>query len=143
MSKVSVRYIVADVDAAIPFYTDRLGFHVDIHPAPGFARLSRGDLLLLLNRPGAGGAGQAVSDGRTPAPGGWNRIQLEVEDLAATVEKLRIDGCRFRSEIITGNGGRQVLVEDPSGNPIELFEPFSPDAPSPARRTSGGSTPAR
>jgi catechol 2,3-dioxygenase-like lactoylglutathione lyase family enzyme len=143
MSKVSVRYIVADVDAAIAFYTDRLGFHLDIHPAPGFARLSRGDLHLLLNRPGAGGAGQAMPDGQAPAPGGWNRIQLEVEDLGATVEKLRSDGCRFRSEVITGNGGRQVLVEDPSGNPIELFEPFSPDAPSPARRTSGGSPPAR
>ena len=143
MSKISVRYIVADVDAAIPFYTDRLGFHLDIHPAPGFARLSRGDLHLLLNRPGAGGAGQAMPDGQAPAPGGWNRIQLEVEDRAATVEGLKTAGCRFRSEIVTGNGGRQILVEDPSGNPIELFEPFSPDAPSPARRTSGGSTPAR
>ena len=137
MSKVSVRYIVADVDAAIPFYTDRLGFHLDIHPAPGFARLSRGDLHLLLNRPGAGGAGQAMPDGQAPAPGGRNRIQLEVEDLAATVEGLKAAGCRFRSEIVTGNGGKQILVEDPSGNPIELFEPFSPDAPSPARRTSG------
>ena len=143
MSKISVRYIVADVDAAIPFYTDRLGFHLDIHPAPGFARLSRGDLHLLLNRPGAGGAGQAMPDGQTPAPGGWNRIQLEVEDLTATVEVLKTAGCRFRSEIVTGNGGKQILVEDPSGNPIELFEPFSPDAPSPARRTSAESTPAR
>ena len=143
MSKVSVRYIVADVDAAIPFYTDRLGFHLDMHPAPGFARLSRGDLHLLLNRPGAGGAGQAMPDGQAPAPGGWNRIQLEVGDLAATVEGLKTAGCRFRSEIVTGNGGRQILVEDPSGNPVELFEPFSADAPSPARRTSGGSTPAR
>jgi catechol 2,3-dioxygenase-like lactoylglutathione lyase family enzyme len=136
MKKVSVRYIVDDVDAAIAFYTARLGFDLDIHPAPGFARLTRGDLYLLLNRPGAGGAGQAMPDGRTPAPGGWNRIQLEVADLAGTVEKLKADGSVFRSEIVTGNGGRQILVEDPSGNPIELFEPFSPDAPSPARRTS-------
>ncbi len=143
MSKVSVRYIVTDVDAAIPFYTERLGFHLDIHPAPGFARLSRGDLYLLLNRPGAGGAGQATPAGVTPAPGGWNRIQIEVEDLASVVERLRTAGCRFRSDIVTGNGGRQILVEDPSGNPVELFEAFSPDAPSPARRTSGGSPPAR
>ena len=140
---VSVRYIVADVDAAIAFYTERLGFHLDLHPAPGFARLSRGGLHLLLNRPGAGGAGQAMPDGRSPAPGGWNRIQLEVENLAAVVDGLRAAGCGFRSEIVTGNGGRQILVDDPSGNPIELFEPFSPDEPSPARRTSGGSPPAR
>jgi catechol 2,3-dioxygenase-like lactoylglutathione lyase family enzyme len=140
---VSVRYIVADVDAAIAFYTERLGFHLDLHPAPGFARLSRGGLHLLLNRPGAGGAGQAMPDGRSPAPGGWNRIQLEVEDLAAVVDGLKASGCGFRSDIVTGNGGRQILVDDPSGNPIELFEPFSPDEPSPARRTSGGSPPAR
>ena len=136
MSKISVRYIVSDVDAAIAFYTGQLGFAVDIHPAPGFARLVRGELHLLLNRPGAGGAGQSMPDGRTPAPGGWNRIQLDVADLAGTVEKMKTEGCRFRSEIVTGNGGRQILVEDPSGNPIELFEAFSPDAPSHARRTS-------
>ena len=124
MSKVSVRYIVDDVDAAIPFYTDMLGFRVDMHPAPGFAGLSRGDLQLLLNRPGAGGAGQAMPGGQAPAPGGWNRIQIEVEDLAATVEKLKRAGSHFRNEIVTGNGGKQVLIEDPSGNPIELFEPF-------------------
>jgi catechol 2,3-dioxygenase-like lactoylglutathione lyase family enzyme len=143
VSPVSVRYIVTDVDAAIAFYTKQLGFDLDMHPAPGFARLSRGDLHLLLNRPGAGGAGQAMPDGRAPAPGGWNRIQLEVEDLTGKVATLTAAGCRFRSEIVTGNGGRQILVEDPSGNPIELFEPFSPEAPSPARRTSGGSPPAR
>ena len=124
MSKVSVRYIVSDVDAAIPFYTDMLGFKVQMHPAPGFASLSRGDLQLLLNRPGAGGAGQAVSGGQIPAPGGWNRIQIEVEDLEATVEKLKSAGGRFRNEIVTGNGGKQILIEDPSGNPIELFQPF-------------------
>jgi len=123
MGKVSVRYIVADVDAAIPFYTEMLGFQMDIHPAPGFARLSKGDLHLLLNRPGAGGAGQSMADGQAPAPGGWNRIQIEVDDLATTVEKLRAAGCRFRNEIVVGNGGKQILVDDPSGNPIELFQP--------------------
>jgi catechol 2,3-dioxygenase-like lactoylglutathione lyase family enzyme len=124
MSKVSVRYIVKDVDAVIPFYTDMLGFKVDMHPAPGFASLSRGALQLLLNRPGAGGAGQSMPAGQVPAPGGWNRIQIEVEDLEATVEKLKSAGGRFRNEIVTGNGGKQILIEDPSGNPIELFQPF-------------------
>jgi catechol 2,3-dioxygenase-like lactoylglutathione lyase family enzyme len=143
MSEVSIRYIVADVDTAIEFYTKQLGFQLDLHPAPGFACLARGELRLLLNRPGAGGAGQAMPDGRAPAPGGWNRIQLEVTDLVGTVEKLKADGCRFRGEIVTGNGGRQILVDDPSGNPIELFEAFRPDVPAPARRASGESTPAR
>jgi catechol 2,3-dioxygenase-like lactoylglutathione lyase family enzyme len=124
MSKVSVRYIVSDVDKVIPFYTDMLGFKVEMHPAPGFASLSRGDLQLLLNRPGAGGAGQATPDSQLPAPGGWNRIQIEVEDLEATVEKLKSAGARFRNQIVTGNGGKQILIEDPSGNPIELFQPF-------------------
>jgi catechol 2,3-dioxygenase-like lactoylglutathione lyase family enzyme len=124
MSKVSVRYIVKDVDAAIPFYTDVLGFKVDIHPAPGFARLSRGDLLLLLNRPGAGGAGQSMPDGQIPEPGGWNRIQIEVGDLDATVAKLKASGARFRNKVVKGNGGLQVLIEVPSGNPVELFQPF-------------------
>jgi predicted enzyme related to lactoylglutathione lyase len=124
MSKVTARYIVSDVDRVIPFYTDMLGFKLDMHPAPGFASLSRGNLQLLLNRPGAGGAGQAMLDGQLPAPGGWNRIQIEVEDLEATVKKLKGAGGRFRNEIVTGNGGKQVLIEDPSGNPIELFQPF-------------------
>ncbi len=123
MSKVSVRYIVADIDAAIAFYTGMLDFVVDLHPAPGFARISRGNLQMLLNRPGAGGAGQAMPDGSQPAPGGWNRIQIEVDDLAATVHKLKAAGCRFRNEIVIGNGGKQILLDDPSGNPIELFEP--------------------
>ena len=124
MGKVSVRYIVNDVDAAIPFYTGMLGFKLDMHPAPGFASLSRGDLQLLLNRPGAGGAGQAMPAGQHPAPGGWNRIQIEVEDLEATVEKLKGESARFRNDIVTGNGGKQILVEDPSGNAVELFQPF-------------------
>jgi catechol 2,3-dioxygenase-like lactoylglutathione lyase family enzyme len=123
MGRVSVRYIVADVDTAIAFYTEMLGFTVETHPAAGFASLSRGDLRLLLNRPGAGGAGRAMPDGQAPVPGGWNRIQLAVEDLVSTVEKLRGAGCRFRNEIVMGNGGKQVLLDDPSGNPIELFEP--------------------
>jgi catechol 2,3-dioxygenase-like lactoylglutathione lyase family enzyme len=124
MGKVSVRYIVGDVDAAIPFYVDMLGFKLEAHPAPGFACLSLGDLQLLLNRPGAGGAGNAMSDGQRPAPGGWNRIQIEVEDIESTVEKLRNAGSRFRNEIVRGNAGKQILIEDPSGNPIELFQPF-------------------
>jgi catechol 2,3-dioxygenase-like lactoylglutathione lyase family enzyme len=124
MSKVNVRYIVNDVDAAIPFYTGVLGFKVEMHPAPGFASLSLGNLQLLLNRPGAGGAGQAMPEGQRPAPGGWNRIQIEVDDLETTVEKLKSAGAQFRNEIVTGNGGKQILIEDPSGNPIELFQPF-------------------
>ena len=124
MGKVNVRYIVSDVDAAIPFYTDMLGFKLDMHPAPGFASLSRGDLQLLLNRPGAGGAGQAMPAGQHPVPGGWNRIQIEIENLEATVATLKSAGARFRNEIVTGNGGKQILIEDPSGNLIELFQPF-------------------
>jgi catechol 2,3-dioxygenase-like lactoylglutathione lyase family enzyme len=123
MARISVRYIVSDVDAAIPFYTDMLGFRVEMHPAPGFASLSKGDLRLLLNRPGAGGAGQAMPDGRAPAPGGWNRMQIEVENLSATVDRLKRAGCAFRGDIVIGNGGKQALVDDPSGNPVELFEP--------------------
>ena len=125
MAKVSVRYIVDDVDAAIGFYTRHLGFKVDMHPAPGFAALSRGDLQILFNRPGGGGgAGQSMPDGQVPTPGGWNRIQLEVDDLEATVGTLREAGARFRNEIVNGNGGKQILLDDPAGNPIELFQPF-------------------
>ena len=123
MATVSVRYIVDDVDAAIAFYTQRLGFVVDLHPAPGFASLSRSDLRLLLNTPtGPGGAAQPMPDGRKPEPGGWNRIQLEVSDLAKEVETLRNAGAHFRNDIVTGQGGKQILLDDPAGNPIELFE---------------------
>lgn len=125
MAIASVRYIVDDVPTAIAFYTEHLGFRVDLHPAPGFAALSRGPLRLLLNAPGSGGAGQAMPDGRQPQPGGWSRIQLEVADLAGTVAALRDAGARFRNDIVTGQGGSQILVEDPSGNPVELFEPRS------------------
>jgi len=121
---VSVRYIVDDVEAAIRFYTERLGFKIAMHPSPGFALVSRGDLRLLLSAPGGGGgAGQAMPDGRRPEPGGWNRIQIEVEDLAGMVAALRQTGVRFRNEVVVGNGGKQILVEDPAGNPVELFEP--------------------
>jgi catechol 2,3-dioxygenase-like lactoylglutathione lyase family enzyme len=124
MPAVSVRYIVDDVDAAIDFYTERLGFSVAMHPAPAFAMLVRGDLRLLLNTPGGpGGAGQATPDGRLPEPGGWNRFQVEVDDLDAEVQRLRAAGARFRNEIVVGIGGKQVLIEDPSGNCVELFEP--------------------
>jgi catechol 2,3-dioxygenase-like lactoylglutathione lyase family enzyme len=123
MTTVSVRYIIDDVDAAVDFYAERLGFNVEIRPGPGFAMLSRGDLRLLLNQPGAGGAGQPMPDGRRPEPGGWNRIQIEVSDLEREVEALREAGASFRGEIATGRGGSQILVEDPAGNPIELFQP--------------------
>jgi catechol 2,3-dioxygenase-like lactoylglutathione lyase family enzyme len=116
----SIRYIVDDVDRAIDFYRDRLGFDLDLHPAPGFAGLHRGDLRLYLNAPGAGGAGRA---GGAPEPGGWNRFQVEVEELEAFVDDLRKKGVSLRGEIMTGQGGTQAIVEDPSGNPIELFQP--------------------
>ena len=123
MGTVSVRYIVADIEAAVAFYTGLLDFSLDMPSRPGFASLSRGDLRLLLNQPGAGGAGQATPDGQFPQPGGWNRIQIEVADLAATVDRLRAAGSQFRNDIVVGRGGSQVLLEDPSGNPIELFQP--------------------
>ncbi len=124
MASVSVRYIVHDVDAAIAFYCGRLGFHEDMHPAPAFAMLSRGPLRLVLSSPGGGpGGGQAMPDGRVPEPGGWNRFSLEVDDLESTVASLRAAGVSFRNDIVTGTGGKQVLVEDPSGNPVELFQP--------------------
>ena len=129
MSTVSVRYIVDDVDSAIDFYCGRLAFDEVMHPAPAFAMLSRGDLRLVLTAPGGGpGGGQAMPDGTLPSPGGWNRFQLEVEDLEATVDELRGHGVRFRNEIVDGVGGKQILVEDPSGNPVELFQPTLPEA---------------
>ena len=130
MATVSVRYIVNDVDAAIDFYCRHLGFQEVMHPAPTFAMLSRGDLRLVLSAPGGGpgGGGQAMPDGTMPQPGGWNRFSLEVSDLAATVEALRKEGAHFRNDIVTGLGGKQILLDDPSGNPIELFEPTLPEA---------------
>ena len=129
MATVSVRYIVNNVDAAIGFYTGHLGFSVQIHPNDMFAMLTRGDLRLVLSVPGAaGGGGQAMPDGTLPEPGGWNRFSIEVPDLAAKVEELREGGVLFRNEIVTGVGGKQILLEDPSGNPVELFEPTLPEA---------------
>jgi catechol 2,3-dioxygenase-like lactoylglutathione lyase family enzyme len=129
MATVQVRYIVNDVDAAIAFYCQQLGFHEDMHPAPSFAMLSRGDLRLVLTSPGGGpGGGQAMADGTLPAPGGWNRFAIELSNLASTVETLREAGAHFRSDIIVGVGGKQALVEDPSGNLVELFEPILPEA---------------
>jgi catechol 2,3-dioxygenase-like lactoylglutathione lyase family enzyme len=129
MATVSVRYIVDDVDAAISFYCEHLGFTEVMHPAPTFAMLARGDLRLTLSAPGGpGGGGQAMPDGTTPTPGGWNRFALEVADLVGTVETLRRNGARFRNDIVTGVGGKQILVEDPSGDPVELFEPLIEEA---------------
>jgi catechol 2,3-dioxygenase-like lactoylglutathione lyase family enzyme len=129
MPTVSVRYIVEDVDASIEFYCHHLGFHEDMHPAPTFAMLSHGDLRLVLSAPGGGpGGGQALPDGRVPEPGGWNRFQLEVSDLLTTVERLRRAGVPFRNDVVAGVGGKQVLIDDPSGNPVELFEPTLPEA---------------
>jgi catechol 2,3-dioxygenase-like lactoylglutathione lyase family enzyme len=117
---VAIRYIVDDVEPAIGFYRDLLGFQLEMHPAPGFAALTRGDLRLYLNAPGAGGAGRA---GGAPRPGGWNRFQLEVENLEAFLGVLREAGATFRGDRVEGQGGAQILVEDPAGNVVELFEP--------------------
>jgi catechol 2,3-dioxygenase-like lactoylglutathione lyase family enzyme len=121
---VNIRYIVRDVDEAIGFYRDRLDFVVVMHPAPPFAILARGELHLLLSQPNpGGGGGQTLADGRVPQPGGWNRFSLEVDDLEAEVARLREAGVTFRSQIMHGIGGDQALVDDPSGNPVELFQP--------------------
>ena len=119
---VSVRYMVDDVDAAIDFYTSHLGFTPGWTAAPAFAEVLRGRLRLLLSGP-TSSAGRPMPDGRSPEPGGWNRIHLIVDDIAAEVERLRGAGLTFRNDIVTGPGGQQVLVDDPSGNPIELFQP--------------------
>jgi catechol 2,3-dioxygenase-like lactoylglutathione lyase family enzyme len=124
MSTVTVRYFVTDLDAAVAFYRDLLGFEEELRPSPAFAMLYRGDLRLLLSVPGGGpGGGAPMPDGTLPGPGGWNRIALQVADLPATVDELRGKGARFRNDIISGTGVRQVLIEDPSGNLTELFEP--------------------
>jgi predicted enzyme related to lactoylglutathione lyase len=124
MTQVSVRYIVDDVDEAVDFYTTHLAFETQARPGPGFAMLRRDGLRLLLNSPeGGGGAGQVLSDGSRPEPGGWNRIQLETADLDAAVTSLRESGAVFRGDVITGRGGRQALLQDPAGNLVELFQP--------------------
>jgi catechol 2,3-dioxygenase-like lactoylglutathione lyase family enzyme len=129
MASVSVRYIVNDVDEAIRFYCDHLGFDEVMHPAPTFAMLTRGDLRLVLSAPGGGpGGGQAMADGSLPTPGGWNRFSIEVDALEEFVAELRGHGVHFRNDIVGGVGGKQIIVDDPSGNPVELFEPTLPEA---------------
>jgi catechol 2,3-dioxygenase-like lactoylglutathione lyase family enzyme len=122
MTTVNVRYMVDDVDAAIAFYTTHLGFKLLTRQAPAFADVARGDLRLLLSGR-TSSAGRPMPDGRQPVAGGWNRIQLIADDLVAEVERLRGAGLRFRNDIVRGPGGAQVLIEDPAGNPIELFQP--------------------
>lgn len=125
MNKISVRYIVDDVDAAVDFCTSVFQFEVAMRPAPGFAMLNRGELRLLLNSPGAGGAGQTLADGSRPEPGGWNRFQLQVDDLDAAVADMRKVGADLRIDVIDGRGGRQALVPDPAGNLVEVFQPYA------------------
>ncbi len=119
---VSVRYMVDDVDAALAFYTTHFGFEPGLNAAPAFAEVFRGHLRLLLSGPKSS-AGRPMPDGRQPEPGGWNRIHLIVDDIAAEVARLRDAGLTFRNDIVTGPGGQQILLDDPSGNPIELFQP--------------------
>jgi catechol 2,3-dioxygenase-like lactoylglutathione lyase family enzyme len=123
MAKSSVRYIVNDVDTAVSFYTKQLDFHLDLRPDPTFAILSRGDLQLFLSATsGPGGGSQTFPGGRRPEPGGWNRFVLIVDNLEREVERLRSAGVALRSDVIVGVGGTQILLDDPSGNPVELFE---------------------
>ena len=121
-TKVNVRYMVDDVEAAVAWYTSRLGFTLLSNAAPAFADVTRGPLRLLLSGP-TSSAGRPMPDGRRPEPGGWNRVQLVVDDLASEVERLRAQGAAFRNEIVTGPGGLQILLEDPAGNVVELFQP--------------------
>jgi catechol 2,3-dioxygenase-like lactoylglutathione lyase family enzyme len=118
-----VRYIVSDLDAAVLFYKDLLGFRIDIQVAPGFARLSKDNLHLYLNKPGFGGAGQSMPDGTIPAPGGWSRLILEINRLEEYIAALKEKKACFRNQLVTGQGGKQILLQDPSGNLVELFEP--------------------
>jgi catechol 2,3-dioxygenase-like lactoylglutathione lyase family enzyme len=124
MPSPNIRYIVEDIDAAVSFYTQQLGFDLELRPAPSFAIVAREDVRLAFNTPnGPGGASQPMPDGRKPEPGGWNRILIEVPDIEERVDALKAAGVTFRNDIVDGIGGKQVLIEDPSGNPIELFEP--------------------
>jgi catechol 2,3-dioxygenase-like lactoylglutathione lyase family enzyme len=126
-SVVNVRYMVGDVQQSVDWYVGNLGFSVQLNAAPAFASVERGPLRLLLSGKAAS-AGRPMPDGRQPEPGGWNRFQFVVDDIAAEVERLRGRGVKFRNDIVTGPGGKQILLEDPSGNPIELFEPIRPEA---------------
>jgi catechol 2,3-dioxygenase-like lactoylglutathione lyase family enzyme len=120
---VAVRYIVKDIESSVAFYTRLLGFEVKMQVKGAFAHLTLGDLQLFINQPGAGGAGQSMPDGAMPTPGGWNRFQLQVNNLEHVYDKLKSAGATFRNKIVTGVGGKQVLLIDPSGNLVELFEP--------------------
>jgi catechol 2,3-dioxygenase-like lactoylglutathione lyase family enzyme len=124
MSSVSIRYMIDDVPAAITFYTTHLGFVVDMDASPAFASVTRDGVRLLLSGKTSSGR-RAMPDGREPVPGGWNRIHIQVADLAAEVNRLRDVGLTFRNDIITGPGGSQIILDDPSGNPVELFEPMN------------------
>lgn len=129
MATVQIRYIVNDVDKAIDFYTKHLGFKLVMHPAPSFAMLSLHDLRLVLSAPNlSAGGGQAMPDGTKQTPGGWNRFAIEVKDISKKVDTLRSAGVHFRNDIVTGTGGKQIITEDPSGNPVELFEPLLKEA---------------
>jgi len=135
-----VRYIVNDVSAAIDFYTRNLGFKLEMHPAPPFAEISRGDMHVYLTQPSQGGGGGApMPSGEQQSPGGWNRIHLVIEDLDGTIVRLKSQGCRFRSEVIQGVGGKQILLEDPSGNLIELFEPNTSEYRAPSSGSGAAS----
>jgi len=127
MASVNVRYIVRDIPASLQFYRDLLGFELEQNPGPGFASVTRGELRLLLSSPQEprGGAVQPMPDGQLPQPGGWNRIQLQVDDLAREVERLHPLGARFRNDVVRGKGGLQILLEDPAGNLVELFELYT------------------
>ena len=118
-----VRYIVDDVDAAIAFYTEHLGFKLEMHPAPMFAEISRGDLHIYLTKPSQRGGGSPMPSGEQQIPGGWNRIHLVVDNLDSAIARLKAGGCSFHSDVIQGVGGKQILLRDPSGNLVELFEP--------------------
>lgn len=120
---VSIRYIVQDVKACLDFYNSLLGFKIIMNPPSGFAMLSKGNMRLLLNEPGAGAAGQSMPDGTAPEPGGWNRLQLQTHDIHAAIDFLKSKNVKFRSDVIAGGGGKQILAFDPSGNLIELIEP--------------------
>ena len=129
MAKVQIRYIVNNIDEAIAFYTEHLGFNLEMHPASAFAMLSRNDLRLVLSAPNpSGGGGKPMPDGTRQVPGGWNRFAIQVNDITSMVETLRKSGVHFRNNIVTGVGGKQIIIDDPSGNPIELFEPALPEA---------------
>ncbi len=120
---VNIRYIVKDVKACLDFYSSLLGFKIIMNPPSGFAMLSKGNMRLLLNEPGAGAAGQSMPDGTAPEPGGWNRLQLQTHDIHAAIDFLKSKNVKFRSDVIAGGGGKQILAFDPSGNLIELIEP--------------------